>query len=107
MSLDVYLTAVRPTNVYEGNVTHNLIDMAKAASVYGVLWRPEENGIATAADLIPHLERGLAWLRDNADEAKKYNPANGWGDYYGFRDFLEGYLSACRRDPDATVMASR
>lgn len=33
MSLDVYLTAVRPTTVYDANITHNLGSMAHDASV--------------------------------------------------------------------------
>ena len=40
MSLDVYLTAVRPTTVYESNITHNLGKMAAAAGIYSELLAP-------------------------------------------------------------------
>jgi hypothetical protein len=36
MSLDVYLIAARPTNVYSANITHNLNKMAEAAGIYDV-----------------------------------------------------------------------
>ena len=52
MSLDVTLTAVRPTEVYSANITHNLGLMAEEAGIYQPLWRPEELGIKTAAGLI-------------------------------------------------------
>jgi hypothetical protein len=50
MSLDITLTVVRETSVFERNITHNLNRMADEAGIYGVIWRPEENGIETAAD---------------------------------------------------------
>lgn len=34
------------------NSTHNLNNMAKAAGLYQVLWRPEEIGISTASQII-------------------------------------------------------
>lgn len=44
MSLDVYLTAVRPTEVFSANITHNLGEMADKAGIYKACWRPEEIG---------------------------------------------------------------
>lgn len=49
MSLDVYLTATRPTEVCALNITHNLGRMAKEAGIYQHLWRPEEIGVTKAA----------------------------------------------------------
>lgn len=106
MSLDVYLTAVRPTTVYESNITHNLARMAEAAGIYKALWSPEEIGIARAADLVGVLETGLAALKADPGKFRQYDSPNGWGLYKHFVPFVEQYLDACRENPDATVTVS-
>lgn len=93
--------------VYSRNITHNLGTMAGAAGIYKALWRPDENGITHAGQLVPLLEAGLTILRAEPDRFRALNPANGWGDYDGLLDFVEDYLSACRAHPDATVSVSR
>ncbi len=107
MSLDVYLTAVRPTVIYERNITHNLTRMAEAAGIYKHLWRPEEIGVTKAEQLIEPLRIGLELLRSDRYRFEKFNPENGWGDYHGLIRFVESYLAACRADPDAEVSVSR
>ena len=107
MSLDVYLKAVRPTEVYSANITHNLNNMANAAGIYQALWRPEELHITKAGDLIPLLEKGLAELKADPEKFRAYNASNGWGMYEHFVPFVEDYLEACREYPDAEVSVSR
>ena len=107
MSLDVTLRAVRPVNVYDANITHNLGGMAKAAGIYKALWRPEEIEISQAGQLIPILEKGLKELTKHPVKYKRLNPPNGWGDYEGFVEFVKNYLQACRENPDAMVLANR
>lgn len=107
MSLDVYLTAVRPTEVYWCNITHNLTKMAAEAGIYHALWRPEEIGVTTARQLIPLLEAGLAALRANPVDYRQFNPENGWGNYNDLLGFVRTYLDACKENPDATVRVSR
>lgn len=107
MSLDIILTAVRETSVFKCNITHNLNIMAGQADLYGVIWRPEENGIETAAQLIVPLQDGLALLKAEPDRFKALNPQNGWGTYEGLISFVEAYLAACIENPDATIMAFR
>lgn len=107
MSLDVYLTATRPTEVFTANITHNLSNMADAAGIYKHLWRPEELGIEKAGNLIATLRDGLAILRGDPDRFIKLNPPNGWGSYEVLVQFVERYLAACEANPDATVHASR
>lgn len=107
MSLDVYLTQTQPTEVYWGNITHNLNKMAEKAGIYNALWRPEENGIETAQQLIPILEDGLRLLKRKPKYFQKFNAPNGWGDYDGFVRFVEKYLKACRDNPNAKVEVSR
>lgn len=93
--------------LYEANVTHNLVDMAKAAGLYQYIWRPEEVGISEARYLIRPLERGYNWLKNNEDVARKHNPDNGWGSYESFVAFVSEYLNACMNNPDAIVRVSR
>ena len=103
MSLDIDLIAVRPTSVFEGNITHNLAEMAGQAGLYEALWRPDEHGYKTAESLIHVLDAGLQELKDNKEKYKAYNPKNGWGDYETLVDFVDKYLTACIKDPDAIV----
>ena len=107
MSLDVYLTELRPSEVYSANITHNLATMAEEAGIYRALWRPEEIGIKTAAELVPLLEAGLVLLRADPDRFKKHDAPNGWGLYEHFVPFVERYLEACRASPGAEVSVSR
>lgn len=107
MSLDVYLEAVRPTTVFEYNITHNLGAMASEAGIYKHLWRPEELGITKAQELIAPLSEGLELLKREPERFKKFNPENGWGDYDGLVNFVTDYLAACRENPTATVKVWR
>lgn len=107
MSLSVYLTAVRPTCVFDWNITHNLGKMAAEAGLYQCLWTPEEIGVETADHLIPYLIYGLGLLEANPLYFKQFNPPNNWGDYEGFVQFVRTYLAACRLNPDAKIEVSR
>ena len=107
MSLDFFLEKVQPCKVYSRNITHNLNVMAEAAGIYGVLWRPEENGIETAIQAVPHLEKGLELLKSDPERFQQYNSPNGWGTYPHFVKFVEDVLQACIENPDATVRACR
>jgi hypothetical protein len=107
MSLHVHLSAVRETEVYWANITHNLNSMAEAAGIYQHLWRPEELGITHARDLIEPLKKGLATLKADPKKYIKYNARNGWGSYSSFVPWVEQYLQACEENPDAIVTVSR
>lgn len=107
MSLDVWLTATRPTEVFSRNITHNLNQMAEAAGIYQHLWRPEELGITHARELIAPLIHGLDKLKSDPQHYKKFNAVNGWGVYEDFVSFVEAYLAACKDNPDAEIGISR
>lgn len=107
MSLNIYLTANRPSLVFDYNITHNLRDMAAAAGIYQCLWRPDEELITKASQLIQKLEFGLMLLKAHPIEFKQFNPANGWGDYNALVNMVEEYLKACMEHPDADVSVSR
>ena len=63
MSLDVQLKyEVEPNEfitVYDGNITHNLAPMAEYLGLYKPVWRPDENGIVYAKELVEPLKVGL------------------------------------------------
>jgi hypothetical protein len=95
------------TNVFWANITHNLNRMADEAELYKALWRPDENGMTRASQLIEPLQAGLALLRGDRQRFEVFNPENGWGDYDGLVSFVEDYLEACQEYPDALVYVSR
>lgn len=93
--------------LYWANITHNLGTMADAAGIYKHLWRPEELGIKKAGELVAPLTEGLAKLKADPAYYKTFNPKNGWGNYDGFVDWVEKYLTACTENPDGTIEVSR
>jgi hypothetical protein len=92
---------------YSANITHNLGEMASKAGIYGVLWRPDENNLTHAFQLVPALRDGLQRLKDNREYFEQFNPKNGWGDYDGLVSFVSRYLAACEEHPTADVSVSR
>jgi len=107
MSLDVTLAAIKTVKVYNANITHNLVSMAKAANIYYHLWRPHEIGLTKAEELICPLTDGLRKLKDNPKYYKTFDSPNGWGKYDHFVPFVEKYLNACIENPDAVIYVSR
>jgi len=92
---------------FSANITHNLGSMADEAGIYRCLWRPDENGITKAGQLVPLLEAGLALMRSDRPRFEKFNAKNGWGLYEHFIPWIEEYVEACKKYPDATVRVSR
>jgi hypothetical protein len=107
MSLDVYLTRVQPSIIFEANITHNLNTMAERAGIYHHLWRPDEIGITKAEQLIGPLTNGLNKLKGDPEHFKRYDSPNGWGTYENLVRFVEKYLAACMDAPDADIEVSR
>lgn len=93
--------------VFHENITHNMNKMAMQVDLYKCLWRPDELNITIAKDLIDLLREGLHKLKLEPDKYKEFNPPNGWGDYEGLVSFVENYLNACYKYPDAEVHISR
>ena len=107
MSLDVTLIAIRPTEVYTDNITHNLNKMAQEAGIYYHLWWPDELHISKAEYLIEPLKKGLQLLESDPERFKAFNSPNGWGMYEHFVPFVRKYLKACIDNPDADIEISR
>ena len=93
--------------VFDANITHNLNKMADEAGIYEACWRPEEIGVTKASDIIPILEKGFEDMRARPEHFKKFDSENGWGTYKDFLPWVESYLNACRKYPDAIIEVSR
>lgn len=107
MSLDFSLYVTEPHDVFSTNITHNLTKMADAVGVYDILWRPEENGITKAQQLVQPLSTALHMLRKDPDKFRGFDSPNGWGTYDNFIEFLQGILEACLEHPLSEVRACR
>jgi hypothetical protein len=81
--------------------------MASEAGLYDALWRPDENGMETAAQLIEPLTKGITLMKSDPERFKNFNPSNNWGDYDGLLGFAREYLDACRENLTANVRVSR
>ena len=93
--------------VYDANITHNLNKMADEAGIYGIIWRPEENGIDRAGQICAPLARAIEDMKARPEHYKQFDADNGWGTYKAFVPWLEKLLEACRNYPDAEVRCSR
>jgi hypothetical protein len=93
--------------LFTANITHNLGQMAAVAGIYKAVWRPEEDGLHRAADLIGPLREGIACMKVDPAKFRAYDAANGWGTYTDFIPWLEKYLAACEEYPNAEVKVSR
>jgi len=114
VSLDIYLTAPAcpicgrsDEVVYDANITHNLCGMAQEAGIYDCTWRPDENGIEHALELIEPLRAGIAAMKEDPDRFRAFDSPNGWGSYENFLPWLERLLEACEQNPSAIVRVSR
>jgi len=132
MSLDVMLKDPTATyevdDLYEANITHNLTEMAGEAGIYKALWRPyqlrktyknvpkdnydlelafERGCITLAKEIIPILKKGLKDLKARPEHFEQFNSPNGWGMYEHFVPFVEKYLKACQKYPEAIILVSR
>ncbi len=106
MSLDVTLTQSEEVD-FDANITHNLGLMADVAGIYHHLWRPEEIGVTKAEELIQPLKLGLALMQQDPAKFEALNASNGWRLYEHFLPWVERYLAACEKFPDAEVRVDR
>lgn len=113
--------------LYSANITHNLNKMADEAGLYEALWRPyklkknydiieddynneyefENSNPVKANEIISIIEKGLKDMKAKPSYYKKFDSLNGWGLYVHFIPFIEEYLEALKKYPDAFVECSR
>lgn len=108
MSLDITLKCPATGEVlFEANITHNLVPMAKFAKFYEVVWRPDQNEIDAAYEIIDELDNGIKFMLSFPDACKMFDASNGWGTYDQFMPWLTELLEACKKFPLAEVCVSR
>ena len=104
MSLDITLTRVQETEVYSGNITHNLRNMWIEAGIYDILYNKHGETIGQYAEA---LETALNDMKSRPDHYQKFNSDNGWGTYSGALRFLEDLVDNAQAWPDAKIEVSR
>lgn len=118
MSLDIYFREPKQCphcggelmdgeTLWEANITHNLNTMADEAGIYGIVWRPEENGIRVAGDLTERLSEAIKLMEQNPPRFEQHNAPNGWGLYKHFLPWLKALKDASLMHPNAIVRVSR
>lgn len=112
MSLDIWLTievdtggaALHGLQLYQANITHNIVPMWKEAGVYGALYDSEGK---RAGKIINVLEAGVTDMKENPDKYIALNPPNGWGSYSGALSWLKRLLAECKKHPKSRIEISK
>lgn len=99
MSLD-FTIGVNGENVFSGNVTHNLTEMAREAGIYEALWRSTGKN---ASEIVDVLEKGLIELALNPTKYKQFDSPNGWGSWENFLPFVAEVYENCKKYPDGVL----
>lgn len=77
-----------------GNYTYNVNSMyQKALNINGL---SDLHGKSTK-EVLNLLENGVIDMKYHAEEYKKFNPANGWGNYEGALEYLEKLYYGCKK----------
>jgi len=96
---------IKRKRIFESNTTGNLYKMAIELGIYFHLWKPETIGISKANELIEPLKKALSELKTNEKHYEKFNSPNGFGKIDDLVFFIDEYLTACTKFPDAIVEA--
>lgn len=99
-------TEYETIEAWHGNITHNLIKMAKRCGAYQVCWQPRKIKVNKARSATFLLLNAIHKLKKEPDKYKKSNPPNGWGSYEVLLSFLQDYHQACIQYPDAEIITS-
>jgi hypothetical protein len=104
MSLDFYIKRKIMSEVYWGNMTHNVSTMWVEAGIYDSLYN--SHGLK-AGSIIFNLEEGLQKMTENPEKYKKLEPDNGWGTYDGAIKYLEEIILACKNNKKGIIHISK
>lgn len=104
MSLEIYLEEVKPVNVYEANITNNLVKMADVLGVYDIIWAAD--GEMIGDEMIKPLAIAIHKLKDEPYYYDQYEAPNEWGTVSQFTKFLEQLLEACIEHPNSIVKST-
>jgi hypothetical protein len=97
-SLEEEITEIK--EVFDGNVTSNLVPMWVKAGIYESLYESKGKHAKT---IIDPLEHAIKDMEENPEDYKLLNPQNGWGDYYSALKWIKDLLSAAKEHPDSVI----
>lgn len=103
MSLDISLNAIRETEVFDANYTHNVTPMWRKAGCYDALYKSE--GLCARA-VLPALRAAVEAMRADPAGYRALEPANKWGTYETALPWLEEVLAAFEANPDGVIHVS-
>lgn len=100
------------TVVDDMNYTSNVSKMWRKALEGATIGRFQVESLGdmdgiTARLCVPALWHAVAAMNADPLTYQAMDPANGWGDWGGAREFLEKLAKACELHPNATVRISR
>ena len=90
--------------LYDGNFTHNVVNMWEQAGVYNALYMSDDKEASTILDSLTH---GVFEMKTHPSEFTKMNPSNGWGTYPQALAFLKEVLEAVKSHPKAIIHVSK
>ena len=95
--------------VYGSSIPSNLSEMAREAGIYDQLYSEEYLCNKIAKDIEKYIEHAVNDIKNRREHYKKFNPEKknpiffAYLDCDGFLKFLEGYLTACKNNPDSVI----
>lgn len=101
MSLDIYITAKRETDIYEANVTYNLSKMYYKCIDTEKGYKKLDG--MNCKEALPIINNAIRDMLNNADEYRKLNPTNGWGSYEGLLKQMQEMRNCCESNPDGII----
>jgi hypothetical protein len=66
-------------------------------------WKDEDWDGKPAGEMVPQLKTAVTKLKEEPERFRAMNPSNGWGNYDGLIDALEGMILCAEQNPKAIV----
>lgn len=98
MSVDIWFVQ-DDMEVWESNITSNILPQAKEAGVAEVIFNPQGRPL----DFVEPLSKGISIIESDPSRFQALVPENKWGKTSDFLRFLKDFLEACKSFPNAEV----
>lgn len=111
MTFNVYLTAVKPVEIFHTKVSANAFGgVARELNIYNHIFNPTAVGVQWAYELINPLSTALKLLEDDQAHFIEFLSEDGSDGvvlYKQFINFLENYIKVCTDNQDSNVKVSK
>lgn len=109
MSIDISLIEKRWVDVelFDGQITGNLWNMAEEAGIAHHIWRPWTVGLSKAHHLINPLRDAIARIEADPARFDRFAAAEPYSKRANLLRFLKQYLRACMKHPEADIQVGR